>query len=67
MLLVDIALAVAAAILVLILAPGLAIVAILALAVLLVCAVSFAIAGWRGRRTVGRRGSRASRRPAGRP
>ncbi|MBV9366507.1 MAG: hypothetical protein JOY89_19915 [Solirubrobacterales bacterium] len=56
-LLVDLAIALAVTILVLILVPGLAVLAILALAVLVVCGVSFAVTRWR------RRGSRqASRR-----
>jgi uncharacterized protein HemY len=49
-LLVDAAIALAVTALALILAPGLAVVGILALLVLLVCGVSFAVAGWRGRR-----------------
>lgn len=48
-LLVDVAIALAVAGLVLILAPGLAVVAILVAVVLLVCGVSFAISGWRAR------------------
>ena len=51
-LLVDVAIAVALTIVVLIVSPGLAVVAILAVAVLLVCGVSFAIVGWRRRRGV---------------
>jgi drug/metabolite transporter (DMT)-like permease len=50
-LLVDVAIALALAGLVLILSPGLAIVAIVAVAALLVCGVSFAIAGVRSRRS----------------
>jgi len=49
-LLVDAAIALAVTALVLILAPGLAVVAILALLALVVCGVSFAVAGWRRRR-----------------
>lgn len=49
-LLSDVAIAVALAILVLIIAPGLAIVAILGLLVLAVCGISFAVSGWRHRR-----------------
>jgi ABC-type nickel/cobalt efflux system permease component RcnA len=60
---VDAAIAVALAIAVLIISPGLAITAILAIFVLLVCAVSFAFDGWRGR---ARRSSRAQTRPTGR-
>ena len=53
-LLVDIALALAVTMLVLILGPGLAVVALLAVAVLGVCAASFLIGGWRRRRARGR-------------
>jgi len=61
-LLVDLAIALAVTILVLILLPGLAVVAILALAVLIVCGVSFAVVAWR------RRGaSRTARRRAPAP
>jgi hypothetical protein len=58
--LLDVAIAVVVAILVLIIAPGYAVVAILALAVLLVVGISFAFTGWRGRQA-GDRGRRASR------
>lgn len=54
-LLVDVVIALALAGLVLILAPGLAIVAIVAVVALLVCGVSFAIAGARKRRSARRR------------
>jgi hypothetical protein len=47
--LLDMAIAVAVAILVLIVAPGYAVVAIVALVVLLVVGLSFAFTGWRGR------------------
>ena len=60
-LLVDLAIALAIAGLILIIAPGLAIVAILALVALVVCAVSFAFVGWRRRR--GRLRAPRSRRP----
>jgi predicted lysophospholipase L1 biosynthesis ABC-type transport system permease subunit len=60
-LLVDAAIALALAGLVLIVAPGLAIVAILAVAALVVCGLSFAFTGWRGRRA--RRRAPRSRRP----
>lgn len=50
-LLADIAIAVALTILVLIILPGLAVVALIAVAVLLVCAISFAIGAVRRRRT----------------
>jgi uncharacterized protein HemY len=60
-LLVDLAIAVALTVLVLIIAPGLAVVAIIALLVLLVCGVSFAVMGWRRRR--GRHRAARSRRP----
>jgi uncharacterized membrane protein YqjE len=53
--LIDVAIAVLVAILVLIIAPGYAVVAIVALAVLLVVGVSFAFTGWRARRTPQRR------------
>ena len=49
-LLIDVAIAVVLTILVLILAPGLAIVAILGLIVLVVCGVSSAVGAWRVRR-----------------
>ena len=58
--LVDVAIGVAVAILVLILAPGYAVVAIIAIGVLLVVGVSFAFTGWRGR-LAGRRGDSAKR------
>ena len=48
-LLVDLAIALAITILVLILLPGLAVVAIVALAVLVLCGVSFAVTRWRRR------------------
>jgi hypothetical protein len=48
--LLDVAIAVAVAIMVLIIAPGWAVVAIVAVAVLLVVGVSFGVTGWRGRR-----------------
>ena len=63
-LLVDLAIALALAGLVLILAPGVAIVAILAVTVLLVCGLSFAVGGVR-RRQARRRRAR-SRRPLAR-
>jgi hypothetical protein len=59
---VDAAIAVALTIFVLIVAPGLAVVAILAVAVLLVCAVSWALTGRRRRREY----RRPPRRPAAR-
>jgi predicted lysophospholipase L1 biosynthesis ABC-type transport system permease subunit len=61
-LLVDVAIALAIAGLVLVVAPGLAIVAILAVLALVVCAVSFAFVGWR-RRRARYRPSRARRPP----
>ena len=64
-LLADRAIALAIAGLVLILAPGLAIVAILAVLALVICAVSFAFVGWR-RRRARYRGSR-TRHPRARP
>jgi len=64
-LLTDVAIALALAGLVLILSPGLAIVAILAVAVLVVCGVSFAVGGVRRRRV--RRRMPRSRRPVPRP
>jgi drug/metabolite transporter (DMT)-like permease len=54
-LLIDLGIALAVTGLVLIVAPGLAIVAILAVLAVLVCALSFAFAGWRGRRAPRRR------------
>jgi len=60
-LLVDLAIAVALTVLVLIISPGLAVVAIIALLVLLVCGVSFAAVGWRRRRA--RHRAPRSRRP----
>lgn len=54
--LVDVAIAVMVAIMVLIIAPGWAVVAIVAVAVLLVIGVSFAFTGWRGRRVRHRSG-----------
>ena len=60
-LLVDAAIALAIAGLVLIVSPGLAVVAILAVAALVVCGASFAVAAWRGRRA--RRRAPRSRRP----
>jgi uncharacterized protein HemY len=59
--LVDAAIAVALTVLVLIIAPGLAVVALLALLVVVVCGVSFAVVGWRRRR------ARLARRRASRP
>jgi Flp pilus assembly protein TadB len=59
-LLVDLAIAVALTIFVLIVTPGLAVVAILAVAVLVVCGISWVFAGRRRRR-------RAYRRPPRRP
>ena len=56
-LLVDLGIALALTILVLILVPGLAVVAIIALAALVVCGVSFAVTRWRRRSA-----RRASRR-----
>ena len=49
-LLVDLAIAVAITLVVLVILPGLAVVAIVAAAVLLVCGVSFAVGAWRRRR-----------------
>ncbi len=63
--LVDVAIGVAVATLVLILAPGYAVVAIIAIAVLLVVGVSFAVTGWRSRRA-GRRRPASARRNFGR-
>jgi hypothetical protein len=60
-LLVDTGIALALTVLVLILLPGLAVVAILALFVLVVYGVSFAVVGWRRRR------ARLARRRASRP
>ena len=62
MLLADVALAVALAVLVLIITPGLAFVAIFALLALIVCAASFAIDSRRRTRRV-----RSARRPPHRP
>ena len=61
-LLVDLAIALAVTIFVLILGPGLAVVAILALAVLIVCGVGFAVTRWRRRGA--RRASSRRRSPA---
>jgi hypothetical protein len=58
---VDIVVALVAALIVLILAPGLAVAAIVALLVLLVCGVSVAVERLRARRF--RRGIRHDRRP----
>lgn len=63
-LVVDVAIALAIAGLILIVAPGLAIVAILAVLALLVCGASFAAVGWRRRRA--RRRVASSRRPLAR-
>ena len=60
-LLVDVAIAVAITIVVLIVLPGLAVVAILAALVLVVCGASFAVVGWHRRRV--RRRAPRSRRP----
>ena len=60
--LVDVAIAVAVAIIVVFIAPGWAVVAIVALAVLLVVGVSFAFTGWRGRRARHRSPRSASHR-----
>jgi drug/metabolite transporter (DMT)-like permease len=60
-LLVDAAIALAIAGLILIVAPGLAVVAILALLAVVVCGLSFAFSRWRGRRA--RRHVPRSRRP----
>lgn len=57
----DVAIAVLVAILVLIIAPGYAVVAIVAFAVLLVVGVSFAFTGWRDRGTAQRRRAAATR------
>ena len=65
-LLADLAIALAIAGLVLILAPGLAIVAILAVLALVICVLSFAFVGWR-RRRARYRGSRTRRPSARRP
>jgi hypothetical protein len=64
-LLADLAIALAIAGLVLIIAPGLAIVAILAVLALVICAASFAFVGWRRRRARYRRSR--TRRPGARP
>jgi hypothetical protein len=62
--LVDAAIAVALTVLVLIIAPGLAVVALVALFVLVVCGVSFAVVGWRRHRArLARRRAPRSRRP----
>jgi hypothetical protein len=62
-LLVDAAIAVAVAVFVLIIAPGLAVVGMLALLVIVICLVSFAIDGWRHRPRQPRPPRRAPRRP----
>jgi F0F1-type ATP synthase assembly protein I len=49
-LLVDLAIAVAITVLLLIVLPGLAVVAILAVLVVLVCGITFALGAWRRRR-----------------
>ena len=64
-LLVDVLIALALAGLVLIVAPGLAVVAILAVAALVVSGVSFAIGGWR-RQRAHRRAPRSRQRTAAR-
>jgi hypothetical protein len=58
----DVAIGVLVAVVALVLGPGLAVVAIGALIVLLVCAVSFALARSRGRRAGSRRSRRLDRR-----
>jgi uncharacterized protein HemY len=65
LLLFDVAVALALAGLVLILAPGLAVVAIVAVVALVVCGVSFAVGRWR-RRRARRRGAALRRRPVAR-
>jgi len=65
-LLVDVALAVVIALLVVILTPGLAVAAIVAIFLLVVCAVSFGLEWWRARWRRGRAsGSRGRPGPPG--